>query len=233
MLFILNHQKVPSEAVIIQITAAAPVVNVAAAVSPFRILAADVRTPAEQDAALDKQEKQPAIEVGVTPTCPYGMSACWGGAYEALSRLHGVRRVKRVPNERDSTAYVYLEQDGLPDLDLWPGEFAKIANGTHHLRGVEVTVTGVLDIQQLGNLVMRGSDNRQPLFLEAIEPADKIQWDAVTASTKPLEPAEQSAYSDLLERVRTAGLSLTGTVTGPLQKSGNEYVLEVRRFSIS
>ncbi|MBV8139846.1 MAG: DUF1929 domain-containing protein [Deltaproteobacteria bacterium] len=233
MLFILNHQKVPSEAMIVQIAATAAVINVAAAVSPLRILAADVRTPAEQDAALDKQEKQPAIEVGVTPTCPYGISACWGGAYEALSRLHGVRRVKLVPNERDSTAYVYLEQEGLPDLELWLREFAKIANGSHYLRGVEVTVTGVLEIRQLGNLVMRGADNRPPLFLEAMEPADKIQWDAVTASTKALEPAEQTAYSDLLERVKRAGGSLIGTVTGPLQKSGNEYVLEVRRFSIS
>jgi galactose oxidase len=233
MLFILNNQGVPSEAVIIQIAATDAVINVASAVSPFRILPADVRTPAEEDATLDKQEREAPIEVGVTPTCPYGISACWGGAYEALSRLHGVRRVKRAPNERDSTAYVYLEKDGLPDLDLWPREFAKIANGTHYLRGVEVTVTGVLDIRQLGSLVMRGSDSRPPLFLEAIEPADKIQWDAVTATTKPLEPAERSAYSDLLERLKTAGGSLTGTVTGPLQKSGSEYVLEVRRFSIS
>ena len=233
MLFTLNHQKIPSEAVIIQITATASVIDVAAAVSPFRILPADVRTPAEQDAALDKQEKDLPIEVGVTPTCPYGLSACWGGAYEALSRLHGVRRVKRVPNQRDSTAYVYLEHNGVPDLDLWPGEFAKIANGTHHLRGVEVTVTGIVDIRQLGNLVMGASDNRPSLFLETIEPADKIQWDVLTASTKPLEPVEQSAYFDLLERVKTDGGSLTGTVTGPLLKSGNEYVLEVRRFSIS
>jgi galactose oxidase len=232
MLFILNAQKIPSEAVIIQVAAAAVGVNVAAAASPSRILPANVHTPAEEDAALDEQEKEPAIEVGVTPTCPYGLSACWGGAYEALSRLHGVRRVKRVPNQRDSTAYVYLEHDGVPDLDLWPGEFAKIANGTHHLRGVEITVAGVLDVQQLGNLVMRGTANRAPLFLEVIDPADKIQWDPVTASTKPLEPAERSAYSDLLERVKTAGGSLTGAVTGPLRKSGNAYVLEVRRFAI-
>lgn len=233
MLSILNQQKVPSVAVIVQIAAVAmAAVKLPAAAAPFRILAADLRTPMEQDAVIQKQEKQPPVEVGVTPTCPYGISACWGGAYEALSRLHGVRLVRPLPNAQDSTAYVYLEHEGLPDLDLWPEEFAKIANGTHYFRGVEVTIPGVLDIRPLGGVVMRGSDQRPPLFLEPIEAADKIQWDPVTAATKPLEPAEQDAYSHLLQRVKSAGGSLSATVTGPLRKSGNEYVLEVRKFSV-
>jgi hypothetical protein len=80
---------------------------------------------------------------------------------------------------------------------------------------------------------MRGSDKRPPLYLKPIEPEDKIQWDAVTASTKPLGPAEQNAYANLLERVKAAGGSLAATVTGPLLKSDNEYVLEVRQFSVA
>jgi hypothetical protein len=116
---------------------------------------------------------------------------------------------------------------------LWPAEFAKVVDGSHHLRGVEVTEQGVTEVHQLGNLVMRGSDKRPPLYLQPIEPKDKIQWDAVTASTKPLEPAEQNAYTNLLERVKAAGGSLAATVTGPLRKSGNEYVLEVRQFLVA
>ncbi len=228
MLFILNRQKVPSEAAIVQIEA----VVVAAAVSPFRIMAADVKTPAQMDADLDKLEKAPPIEVGVTPTCPYGISSCWGGAYEALSRLHGVRRVKYAPNSQDSTAYLYLAHDGLPDLDLWSTEFAHIANGTHYLRGVEITVSGTLEMRALGNLVLQGNDTRPPLFLEPIEQADKIQLDTTTQVTRTVEPAEQKAYSDLLERVTTAGGPVPATVTGPLQKSGRDYVLEVRKFSV-
>jgi hypothetical protein len=189
-----------------------------------------VPTPVEQDAAIRERERQPPVEVGVTPTCPYGISACWGGAYEALSRLHGVRLVRPIPNAGDSTAYVYLDHDGLPDLDLWPEQFAKVANGTHLFRGVEVTLQGVLEIRDSGTLVLRGSDKRPPIFLEPIEPSDKIQWDATRASTKPLERSEEQAYPRLLERVKAADGSLSATVTGPLHKSGAEYVLDVRQF---
>jgi hypothetical protein len=141
--------------------------------------------------------------------------------------------VRPIPNTKDSTAYVYLEHNGLPDLNLWPDEFARVANGTHHFRGVEVTEEGVVELQQLGNLVMRGSEKRPPLYLEPIEPEHKIQWDPVTASTKPLEPAEQNAYTDLLARVKAAGGSFAATVTGPLRKSGDACVLEVRKFSVA
>ena len=80
---------------------------------------------------------------------------------------------------------------------------------------------------------MRGSDRRPPLYLKPIEPEDKIQWDPMTASTKPLEPAEQNAYAGLLERVKAAGGSLAATVIGPLRKLGKEYVLEIRQFSVA
>jgi galactose oxidase len=234
ILFILNKQNVPSEGAIIKIApVAAAGAGFAEVPANLREPTPDVPTPVEQDTAIQQREKQPPVEVGVTPTCPYGISACWGGAYEALSSLHGVRLVRPIPNAQDSTAYVYLEHGGLPDLDLWPAEFAKVANGTHHLRGVEVTEQGVTELHQLDNLVMRGSDRRPPLYLKPIEPEDKIQWDPVTASTKPLEPAEQNAYAGLLERVKAAGGSLAATVIGPLRKLGYEYVLEVRQFTVA
>jgi hypothetical protein len=79
-------------------------------------------------------------------------------------------------------------------------------------------------------LVMQGTDLRPPLFLEPIEPADKIQWDATTRSPKPLDPLEQDAFLKLLEGVTYAGNSLKAAVTGPLKKVNDGFVLEVRRF---
>jgi galactose oxidase len=200
--------------------------------SPFRVLAENVPTPVEQDAAIQKREKHPPVVVGVTPTCPYGISACWGGAYEALSRLHGVRLVRPIPNADDSTAYVYLKHEGLPDLDLWPAQFAKVANGAHIYRGVEVTVEGVVEIHQGGALVMRGNEKRPPLLLDAIEATDKIQWDQTKLSIQPLETLEQNAYDRLLEQVKSAGGYSSAVVTGPLRKSENGNVLHVRQISV-
>jgi hypothetical protein len=240
MLFILNRQKVPSEAVIIQITAAATpaesltatAVKVTAAANPLRVMAPKVPTPAEQDAEIQKQEKRPPVVVGVTPTCPYGLSACWGGAYEALSRLQGVRLVRPVPNSKDSTAYVYLEHNGLPDLDRWPAEFAKVANGTHFFRGAEVTLDDILQTAQGNAIIMHGNDVRPPLLLEPIEASDKVQWDVAKGATQPLEPVELDAYLRLQQKVSDAGGSLNATVTGPIKKSDTGYILKVREFSV-
>ena len=70
------------------------------------------------------------------------------------------------------------------------------------------------------------------LLLQPMQPADKIQWDFSKGSAKPLDPAEQQAYSRLQEQVKAAGNTLRATVTGPLKKSGHRYVLEVREFSV-
>lgn len=231
MLFLLNLENVPSIATIIQITAGAAAPGVfAPAVATFHVL--KQKTPLEQDADIQAAEKQPPVVVGVTPACPYGISACWGGAYESLTHMHGVRLVRPVPNPEDSTAFVYLEHDGLPDLDAWSTEFARMANGTHILRGVEVTVTGLLEMRPKGGLVMDGNDVRPPLLLQPMEAADKLQWDASKRAPQPLEPLEQDAYPRLLEQVKNAGGSLNAIITGPLRKTDDGgYFLEVREFS--
>ena len=33
------------------------------------------------------------VVVGITPTCPYGLVACWAGAYDAVMRIEGVESV--------------------------------------------------------------------------------------------------------------------------------------------
>jgi galactose oxidase len=241
MLFLLNEKKVPSIAVIVQITAAtgpapaskktslamgdaAPAANAL----PLKLL--KQKSSLELDAEIQAQEKHPPIVVGVTPTCPYGISACWGGAYEALKRMHGVRLVRPVPNATDSTAYVYLKHDGLPDLDAWPRQFAHVANGTHFFRGVEMTLDGILEIQGENRLVMKGNDVRPPILLQPIESVDKVEWDAANQSPQPLDSDEKDAYQRLRTKVTGAGGSLKATVTGPLKKIGNAFVLEVQKL---
>jgi hypothetical protein len=235
LLFVLNQKKVPSEAVIIQITAGAAAALSASAAAKavankFPVL--KQKTPLELDADIQAKEKQPPVVVGVTAGCPYGISACWGGAYESLNHLHGVRLVRPVPNADDSTAYVYLKHNGLPDLDVWPSDFARMANGTHVFRGVEVTVTGLISASSLGSLMMEGNDSRPPLLLSPIEAADKIQWDVAKRAPQSLDPLEQNAFSRLFQEVEDARGSLKATITGPLKKNGNDFYLEVREFAI-
>jgi hypothetical protein len=240
MLFLLNAQQVPSIAAIMQITSAAAApgaarADFAAAPAPtpvkFMARAPRLPTPLERDAAIQAQEPEPPVVIGVTPTCPYGISACWGGAYEALRHLDGVRLVRPVPNAEDSTAFAYLARPGLPNLDAWPREFAAIANGTHHFRGAEVTLRGQLKREPDGSLQLAGSEARPALQLRPIEAAHKIQWDATSGQVQPLQPAEQQAYASLEQQAR-AKAPLTVSITGPLQKTAAGYILEVRRFSI-
>ena len=236
MLFLLNQKKVPSVGAVIRITAA--VANVVAGAKVAEVAASPLKrlvqkNPLEQDAEIQAREKNPPVVVGVTPTCPYGISACWGGAYEALKHMQGVRLVRPVPNAQDSTAYVYLEHGGLPDLDAWPKQFAHVANGTHFFRGVEITLEDTLEIQGGNILVMKGNDVRPPVLLQPIEPADKVEWDAAKQSPQPLEPDEKDAYLRLRTKVSGAGGVLDAAVTGPLKKVGDAFVLEVRKFEAS
>ena len=243
MLFLLNQNKIPSEAAIIQIKVAAAPKDAAAASTEVAATARSSvvlhskpfpqKSPREKDDAIRAEEKQPPVVVGVTPTCPYGLSACWAGAVEALKHMHGVKVVRPLPNAQDSTAYVYLEHDGLPDLEVWPEQFAAIANGTHLFRGVEVTLENVLITDQTGTLIMHGNDIRPPILLEPIEASDKIQWDVKEGALKPLAPEESDAYVRLQQKVKDAGGSLTATVIGPIKKFDGGYILKVRQFSIS
>jgi hypothetical protein len=144
--------------------------------------------------------------------------------------MDGVRLVRPVPNAADSTAYVYLNHDGLPDLDAWQKQFAHVANGTHLLRGVEITLGGTIQIHGATTLSMVGNAVHPEVWLQPIEGPDKIAWDVASGSPQPLEPQETEAYSTLLKKVRGAGGIFNAVVTGPLKIRGDAFVLEVRKF---
>ena len=137
-----------------------------------------------------------------------------------------------MPNATDSTAYVYLQDDRLPDIAAWPAQFAFIANGIYKFRGVEITIEGPVKANVGTTLSIEANDVRPPLILQPIQAADKIQWDLETGLLKPLDPLEQSAFVRLQDIVRNAPGSLEVVVTGPLRQSAGGIVLEVRRFSV-
>jgi galactose oxidase len=232
MLFILNKSRVPSIARIIRI--AAPPEQIKAALERHNAaLAAATVAPqpaiARPSAAAVTAADQNTVLVGVTATCPYGISACWGGAYQALTHMHGVASVDQAPDADDSTVQVTLKHEGLPDVNLWRREFARMANGTHHFRGVEVTLEGRVRAEE-GGISLDGNDTRPPVLLAPIQAQSKIQWDFVTRASKPLEPSEQDAYQRLLAGAAAASQELHAEVTGPLIQTASGFVLEVRKF---
>jgi hypothetical protein len=163
------------------------------------------------------------VVIGITGTCPYGIGSCWGGAYEALGRLEGVDLVSPVPDVEDSTAQLFLADDRLPPLQRWVEQFHRIVNGTYEMRGVEVTLRGLVD-QENGRYFLAG---RRPT-VQLAPLAEKIQWDHLAGSPKPVQEYEARAYDDLIVRYRDGDPDAAVTVTGPLTQADGEYRLHVR-----
>jgi galactose oxidase len=141
--------------------------------------------------------------------------------------MEDVDVVRPIPNADDSTAYVYLKHDGLPPINHWPAQFARTANGTHLLRGVEVTLDGIVEFQG-SNLTLSNNDIGRLLSLAPLQAKDKIQWDHQTGALRPIQPGEQTAFADLAASVQQSGGTLKATVTGPLSRIGD--TVEVRKF---
>jgi hypothetical protein len=233
MLFILSNTGVPSIARIIQmkaaVTPAAPAAQRVADIEP----APQISEPRAylqvytREAEVAQAAKGTAVVLGITGTCPYGIGSCWGGAYEALRRLEGVDLVSPVPNTDDSTAEVFLKDERLPALDQWDEQFRRIVNGTYEMRGVEVTLRGVIEHRD-GKLFLARSGQRPSVQLAPLPAKDKIQWNHSMRERKPLEGDEALAYEKLaaLSAGSTAGQQVT--ITGPLKQIGADYELNVR-----
>ena len=230
MLFVLNKQGVPSIAHIAHIStqAAAPLVHNAA----FAVL----KPTAEQSVdlvAMDKQiaaaQGKPPVVVGVSPSCPYGIGACWGGAFDALQKLNGIAEVRPLPDTADSTAFVYLKDDVLPNISAWRDQFADVANGSYVMRGIEMTLEGKVT-DHFGLLTLLGNATRPDLVLAPLQASDKVQWDFTTRSNKPMTAEEASAYARLSAKLATQPNGAQVQVTGPLKKNGTQFFLEVREF---
>jgi galactose oxidase len=187
----------------------------------------------ELDSKIIKEQEanRPPVVIGLTPVCPYGLGACWGGALDALQRMADIDIVRPVPNQPDSTAFVYLKEDILPDLDAWRSEFEKTANGSYHMRGIEMTLSGA--VQKEGEqLVMDGNSTRPKLVLGPFKETSKIEYDMWKKVDREMSPDEAGAYDKLSAAI--AGHSgAKVVVTGRLQKHGaGDFSLDVRAFKI-
>jgi hypothetical protein len=140
-------------------------------------------------AARRRRARHPG-DGGLTAQCPYGLAACWGGAYEALTALSGVAAVRPYADAADSTADVFLGGDALPDLDAWPEQLARSANGSYAFRGVELTVAG--DVVRDGDDLVLVAEHRPPIALRPLEQV--LAWDL--AARRPRSAtAEERARS--------------------------------------
>jgi galactose oxidase len=245
MLFIVSKVGVPSLAKIIQIKSAVThAVGTLASleVTPAPEVVAATRGPgvSERRAYLQvyarevevaETAKGTSVIVGITGTCPYGIGACWGGAYEALQRLDGVSLVSPMPDTDDSTAEVFLKDERLPALHQWDQEFKGIVNGTYVMRGVEVTLQGVIE-QRDKQLFLAGRGRRPAVQLTPLPAAERIQWNHAMRQLKSLEEHEALAYEKLAAVLAGLPGRQRVTVTGPLKQAGVEYQLRVRLFHV-
>jgi galactose oxidase len=229
MLFLLSSHGVPSVAHFLQVAQSSTVAR-----SADRITAQAVRihrsaeTLTEQDERVEARAGGTRVVVGVTSRCPYGLAACWGGAYQTLKALKGVDAVKAVPDAETSTAVVFLTGDGLPDIDSWKVTFRNMAKGSYDFRGAEVTLSGRVGLEN-GGLRLFGSG--WSIQLGTLRGADKIQWDgARRRSTEPTSD-ERGAYNRVLDRVRASGEVQSIVITGPLRNESGEHRLLVRVVS--
>jgi hypothetical protein len=167
------------------------------------------------------------VVLGITGLCPYGIGACWAGAYEALHQLERVAYVEPVPDAQASTATLVLGDRGLPPLDRWHQQFARVVNGSYRLRGAEVTLVGKIAVRA-GEVHVDVTDD-QSLPLIPIRHEDSVRLDRRRGGPEALRPAELGAFQGLLIAA-TAGDRLT--VTGPLRRIGDRLALAVRDYRV-
>jgi galactose oxidase len=168
------------------------------------------------------------VVVGVTPTCPYGISACWPGAREGLGRLSGVESVAEAPDSYNCTGVVRLKHGRLPDIDKWPKQFAAVVGEVFIFRGVEVTARGTVEGKG-DKLLLRVPGVKEPIPLAPLR--NKLQWNFRKGAARQPEPDERRAWKGLAAGKRKAKAgTFQVEVTGPLRRSGKKLVLEVREY---
>jgi galactose oxidase len=166
--------------------------------------------------------------VGITPTCPYGLSACWGGAYEALGRLEGVDSVAKTPDSYNCTAHLHLKEDGLPNFEKWPDQFKSSVGEVYLFRGVEATIEGSIDDED-GVLVLHAPGIKPRIVLGPLQ--HKLQWNFRKGAGRQPEPDERDAYPQLAAGKKEAkNAAFKVQATGPLKATDKGYILEVREF---
>ncbi|KAK0651107.1 hypothetical protein B0T16DRAFT_321920 [Cercophora newfieldiana] len=250
MLFVLDKRGVPSVARIIRITSTAspppPEPNPHTPhQSPYKPFKPSQGRPGpcvqptlhDQMRQIRTSQNHPAIAIGLTPLCPYGLGPCWGGAYDALCRISNIDLVSPTPNQNDSLAFVYMkEENSLPDIDAWRKEFAATANSSYEIRGIEVTVSGVVQRGDGKVDLKRGVGLAKKVTLAPFTQKSQLKWDVQAGAARAVTVEETGAYQKLIEALgrRKAGLDVSVLLTGTLQKQGGGvFSLDVRKFEMT
>jgi hypothetical protein len=230
MLFLLTADKVPSLGKIIQISGTTPQPQRAVASPEHSLLATQLRmSTADLDREIRQETHGTHAVLGLTSTCPYGLAACWGGAYEALKTLSGVRSVRPVANAQDSTADVYMALHAVPDVDAWWREISHIAKGSYDLRGVEISIAGNIVADGRG-VALAGPEIEGMLPLRPLGTTPKVQYDRANKRAQVSTPDEMAAYDQLVLGPGARPAS-TVRVTGILGAEEGRQVLHVRQFT--
>lgn len=236
MLFLLDNAGLPSEARIIKIGPVPPLPQEPATVPPKQTTTSRrvALSHAEIDEKIITKQDRPAVSVGITPLCYYGLGPCWGGAYDGLNQISDIDIVRPVPSQLDSVAFVYLKEDVLPDIDKWRSEFDSTANGSYVMRGIEMTLSGVVTKKHVDaedQLTLSGTSTRPELVLKPFKPSSQILWDKDAKVQKPITDAEAGAYEELSKALAEHAEGLKVEVTGWLEKLGaGKFSLHVRKF---
>lgn len=231
MLFLIDNDGVPSVAEFVKIVPTAIASQRHTAFTESIVAKAFVPTTAlEKRQEIRAIPSRTRIEIGITATCPYGLSACWGIAYEALSKLSGVDDVDPIPHRSGSTASVYLIDNNVPDLDIWTRQFKELVRDTYSLRGYEAAVLGRVEARD-GELVLLADDPRPEVRLVPLEAGSKVQRDGNTGDSQVTIEEELVAYNDLLQAVSADDAGLY-RVTGPMSAIETGHSIQVRLFEL-
>ncbi|OQV02836.1 hypothetical protein CLAIMM_07961 [Cladophialophora immunda] len=232
MLFVLNTDGVPSVASFVRLAPApaqaktSTISKHVADIVPHATVARQVQpTLLDHDLKIIAEQARPPVVVGLTPICPYGLGGCWAGAQEALQRLSDIDVVRPVPDQNDAVAFVYLQQDIFPDIDVWRSEFEKVSNKGYNIRGIEMTVSGVVTREQSGaseKLTFGSTSTRPQLTLVPFQETSQLKWDITTGAPRPVVNAETEAYKRLSATLADSPTGVTVQVTGTLQKHGKD-----------
>ncbi len=177
--------------------------------------------------ADEASEQGLEIVLGMTPTCPYGVKACWPNLREALQQVKQIAHVGD-PNPYNCTAQVRLKAAGLPDLKQLQAELSAQIGRNALFRGVELTLEGTVE-KTGGKLVFKPKTLAETLVLGPLQ--HKLQWNYHKAKARGPEEEERLAYQQL-EAQAPAGKPIKVRITGPLQSKEAGPQLEVREFFV-
>jgi hypothetical protein len=146
--------------------------------------------------------------------------------------LDGVATVLPVADNREAVATLYLAHDGIPDLNAWPAQFARFANGSYGWRGVEMTLIGQIT-QVSGAYQLAANAARPAVTLGSLDRANKVQLDHTGGTLNPLPEQEATAYRRLVAETAAPISDATFSVTGPIRQTASGFLLEVRDFKVT